>query len=140
MRKEKIYIGRADVASQKLDGTKRTLANEAALVASLTALGFGIVEAAEYVIDISLPCIHMPAIDRSLSDCIVYTCRRLIDLSNDCRYTEEEKSYILGRAKFVVHVFDAVCFVYTCRRLIDLSLLCIYMFCIRMPAIDRSLE
>ena len=30
-----------------------------------------------------LLCIYMPAIDRSLS---VYTCRRLIDLLNDCRY------------------------------------------------------
>ena len=28
----------------------------------------------------------MPAIDRSLPVCCVYTCRRLIDLSNDCRY------------------------------------------------------
>ena len=29
----------------------------------------------------TFPCIDMLGIDRSLSDCIVYTCRRLIDLS-----------------------------------------------------------
>ena len=48
--------------------------------------------------------------------CIVYTCRRLIDLS--------------------LIAVDAACCVYTCRRLIDLSLIA----CIYMPAIDRPLE
>ena len=48
VRKDKIFIGRADVLTQKLDGTKRNMANEGELAAELAKLGFSTIEAAEY--------------------------------------------------------------------------------------------
>ena len=44
-------------------------------------LGAGMSYTKAATADAFLYCIHMPAIDRSLSDCFEYTCRRLIDLS-----------------------------------------------------------
>lgn len=48
LRKDKIFIGRADVLSQHLDGTKRAMANEGELARALIGIGFSVVEAAEY--------------------------------------------------------------------------------------------
>ena len=53
-----------------------------------------------YVFTCCLLCVYMPAIDRSLSDCIVYTCRRLIDLSPICRYTELKESVLHEKRRF----------------------------------------
>jgi capsular polysaccharide biosynthesis protein len=48
VRSEKIYIGRLDVVTMKLDGTKRVMQNEADFAQRLRGLGFSVVEAAEY--------------------------------------------------------------------------------------------
>lgn len=48
VRSEKIYIGRLDVVTMKLDGTKRVMQNEADFAQRLQGLGFSVVEAAEY--------------------------------------------------------------------------------------------
>ena len=48
LRKERIFIGRADVLKQKLDGTGRDMQNEAELTEQLQGHGFAVVEAAEF--------------------------------------------------------------------------------------------
>ena len=48
VRKDKVFIGRADVLTQKLDGGKRNCQNEGELAAALGKLGFAVVEAADY--------------------------------------------------------------------------------------------
>ena len=48
LRKTKIFIGRADVMTQHLDGTGRSLANEGELASALQGKGFSVVEAADF--------------------------------------------------------------------------------------------
>ena len=48
VRSERIYIGRLDVITMKLDGTKRVMQNEVDFMQQLQGLGFSVVEAAEY--------------------------------------------------------------------------------------------
>lgn len=47
LRTDKIFIGRSDVISQKLDGGKRARKNEMQFALALQTLGFSVVEAAD---------------------------------------------------------------------------------------------
>ena len=48
VRSERIYIGRHDVLTMKLDGGKRDMHNEAEFAQQLQGLGFSVMQAAEY--------------------------------------------------------------------------------------------
>lgn len=48
LRKERIYIGRLDAISHRLDGEERAMQNEEELGRQLQELGFSVVQAADY--------------------------------------------------------------------------------------------